>query len=41
MPETVRAVRELALLLGLVDTKGCVVDATWSALKLVVRRALR
>ncbi|HVP33251.1 MAG TPA: hypothetical protein VMT09_06330 [Steroidobacteraceae bacterium] len=31
-------VRELALPLGLVDIKVCAVDATWSALKLVVRQ---
>jgi hypothetical protein len=30
-------IRELALPLGLVDTKVCAVDATWSALKLVIR----
>ena len=30
-------VRELALPLGLVDTKVCAVDKTWSALRLVVR----
>lgn len=34
-------VRELALPLGLVDIKVCAVDATWSALKLVVRRERR
>lgn len=34
-------VRELALPLGLVDVKVCAVDATWSALKLVIRRHLR
>ena len=34
-------VRELALPLGLVDIKVCAVDATWSALKLVVRRDQR
>ena len=34
-------VRELALPLGLVDIKVCAVDATWSALKLVVRRDRR
>ena len=34
-------VRELALPLGLVDIKVCAVDATWSALKLVVRREQR
>jgi hypothetical protein len=34
-------VRELALPLGLVDVKVCAVDATWSALKLVVRRERR
>jgi hypothetical protein len=30
-------VRELALPLGLVDTKVCAVDEIWSALKLVIR----
>ena len=34
-------VRELALPLGFVDVKVCAIDATWSGLKLVVRRALR
>jgi hypothetical protein len=34
-------VRELALPLGLVDVKVCAVDATWSALKLVIRREHR
>ena len=34
-------VRELALPLGLVDIKVCAVDATWSGLKLMLRRSLR
>ena len=34
-------VRELALPLGFVDIKVCAIDATWSGLKLVVRKALR
>ena len=34
-------IRELALPLGLVDTKVCAVDETWSALRLVVRLANR
>jgi hypothetical protein len=34
-------VREIALPLGLVDIKVCAVDATWSGLKLVVRREQR
>jgi hypothetical protein len=34
-------IRELALPLGLVDVKVCAIDATWSGLKLVIRRALR
>ena len=34
-------VRELALAVGLVDIKVCAVDATWSALKLVVRKNAR
>ena len=31
-------IREICLPLGLVDVKVCAVDATWSGLKLVVRR---
>jgi hypothetical protein len=34
-------IRVVALPLGFVDVKVCAVDETWSALKLVVRRALR
>ena len=34
-------IRELALPLGLVDVKVCAVDATWSGLKLVIRKHLR
>ena len=34
-------VRALALPLGFVDVKVCAIDATWSALKLVVRKELR
>lgn len=34
-------VRELALPLGLVDVKVCAVDATWSGLKLVIRKERR
>lgn len=34
-------VRDVALPLGLVDVKVCAVDATWSGLKLVVRKELR
>jgi hypothetical protein len=34
-------VRELALPLGLVDTKVCAVDETWSGLKLVWRKERR
>jgi hypothetical protein len=34
-------VRDLALALGLVDVKVCAIDATWSGLKLVIRRELR
>ena len=34
-------IREVCLPLGLVDTKVCAVDATWSALKLVIRKELR
>jgi hypothetical protein len=35
------AVRELALPLALVDIKVCAVDATWSGLKLVIRKSER
>jgi hypothetical protein len=35
------AVRRVALPLGWVDVKVCAVDATWSGLKLVVRKVLR
>ena len=35
------AIRRAALPLGLVDIKVCAVDATWSGLKLVIRRELR
>jgi hypothetical protein len=43
VPTTVNedVVRELALPIGLVDVKVCAVDATWSGLRLVVRRELR
>ncbi|WP_404333948.1 hypothetical protein AB2M62_11790 [Sphingomonas sp. MMS12-HWE2-04] len=34
-------VREIALPRGLVDIKVCAVDATWSGLKLVIRKANR
>lgn len=34
-------VREIALPMGYVDIKICAVDATWSGLKLVVRKTLR
>ncbi len=34
-------IRELALPLGLVDVKVCAVDATWSGLKLVIRKDRR
>lgn len=34
-------IREIALPMGWVDVKVCAVDATWSGLKLVVRKALR
>ena len=33
------SIREVALPLGLVDVKVCAVDATWSGLKLMRRRA--
>jgi len=35
------AIRELALPTGLVDNKVCAIDATWSALRFVIRLALR
>jgi len=38
---TEEVVRELSLPLGLVDIKVCAVDATWSGLKLVVRKDAR
>lgn len=34
-------IREVALPTGLVDTKVCAIDETWSGLRLVVRRELR
>ena len=34
-------IREIALPLHLVDVKVCAVDATWSGLKLVIRKELR
>lgn len=34
-------VRDVALPTGLVDNKVCAIDATWSALRLVIRLALR
>ena len=39
MSDTV--VREVALPTGLVDNKVCAIDATWSALRLVIRKELR
>jgi hypothetical protein len=35
------AVRDIALPMGWVDVKVCAIDATWSGLKLVLRKALR
>ena len=35
------AIRELALPIGLVDIKVCAIDATWSGLKLVIRKDRR
>jgi hypothetical protein len=35
------AVREVALPIGWVDVKVCAIDATWSGLKLVLRKELR
>jgi hypothetical protein len=34
-------IREVALPTGLVDNKVCAIDATWSGLRLVIRRELR
>lgn len=34
-------IRSLCLPMGLVDVKVCAVDATWSGLKLVIRKELR
>ena len=34
-------VREVALPTGLVDNKVCAIDATWTGLRLVIRRELR
>jgi hypothetical protein len=34
-------IRSVALPLGFVDIKVCAVDATWSGLKLMIRKALR
>jgi hypothetical protein len=34
-------IRAVALPLGLVDVKVCVIDSTWSGLKLVIRKELR
>ena len=34
-------IREVCLPLGLVDTKVCAIDETWSGLKLVIRKELR
>jgi hypothetical protein len=38
---TEETIREVAFPLGLVDIKVCAVDATWSGLKLVIRKELR
>jgi hypothetical protein len=38
---TDHVVREVALPTGLVDNKVCAIDATWTGLRLVIRRALR
>lgn len=35
------AIRDVAIPLGLVDVKVCAVDATWSGLKLVIRKENR
>ena len=38
---TDQVVREVALPTGLVDNKVCAIDATWTAVRLVIRRANR
>src|ERR1017187_1392144 len=38
---TDQVVRDVTLPTGLVDNKVCAIDATWSALRLVIRRELR
>ena len=38
---TEHVIREVALPLGLVDVKVCALDATWSGLKLVIRKSAR
>jgi hypothetical protein len=38
---TEHGIRDAALPLGLVDVKVCAVDAVWSGLRLVIRKALR
>ena len=40
-PRSEDEVRRVALPTGLVDVKVCAVDATWSGLKLMIRRDLR
>ena len=35
------AIRDICLPMGLVDVKVCAVDATWSGLKLMIRKELR
>jgi hypothetical protein len=34
-------IRDIVLPTGMVDVKVCAIDATWSGLKLVIRKALR
>ena len=38
---TDHVIREIALPTGLVDNKVCAIDATWTGLRLVIRRELR
>ena len=38
---TENVIRDICLPMGLVDIKVCAIDATWSGLKLVIRRDLR
>lgn len=39
--KTEDVIREICLPMGWVDVKVCAVDATWSGLKLMIRKELR